>query len=79
MILRVLRRTPDARDAKLSAATIGIVVGTVHATPCVAATNFDAPAARFGMPESVLDVLLGMPGSAHFMARRVVRGELVVN
>jgi hypothetical protein len=65
MVARVLRRAPYAGDAELAAATILIVVWAVKPPPSVASTDFYAPALRFGVPESVLDLLLRMRRTGH--------------
>lgn len=44
MVVRILRRTPDAGDAELTATTHDVVVRTINPAPRVATAHLDAPA-----------------------------------
>ena len=66
VIAGVLGRAPDARNAKLTAATLKVVEWTVQAAPGVAAADLDTPAMLFRMSERLLNFLFGMLGSSHF-------------
>ena len=65
MIARIFRRTPYARDTKLSAPTLDVVVRAVHLAPSVTATDFNAPATLLGMLDRLLNFLFWMPRTAH--------------
>jgi hypothetical protein len=65
VIAGIFRRAPYADDAELAAAAFLIVIRAVHPPPGVAAADFNVPALSFGVPESVLDLLLRMRGTSH--------------
>ncbi|XRG84374.1 hypothetical protein V5738_06805 [Salinisphaera sp. SPP-AMP-43] len=76
----IFRRTPDTRDAKLAAATLGIVMRAEQSAPRMTAAFFDPPTVGFGMRYGLLDVLAWMLEVARHASRSIVLlTKLVVN
>jgi hypothetical protein len=65
MIARILWGTPHAGDAKLSAAAIIVLVGTIDLSPGMRATHRDSPVVDLRMPECVFDLFLRVYCSNH--------------
>jgi hypothetical protein len=72
-VSRVSGRAPDARDAELTAATPGVIVGTIELAPGVAPADFHAPAIAFRVSQGFLYFLLGVPGAGHSISSTDVR------
>src|SRR3984893_11801632 len=65
MAARIRWGTPNASDAELATAALGIVVRAIKPAPGVAAAHLHAPAVGFGIPNCLFDFLLRMSISSH--------------
>ncbi|RLM14211.1 hypothetical protein BIY27_08250 [Gibbsiella quercinecans] len=60
MVAWILRRAPDAGDAKLSATTLLVMVRTIDFPPGVTAADFNSPALLFSVSERFLNLFFRM-------------------
>lgn len=65
MIAGILRRTPNARNTKFTTAAFRIIVGAIHFSPGVTATEFNAPTVFFCVSNCLFNFFLRMPRSSH--------------
>jgi hypothetical protein len=79
MVFGIARRAPDAHPAKIAAAAVPTVVGTVDLPPGVTATLLDPPSMQLGIAQGCFNFLAGVTGSRHAVPRIVQCLPMVVN